>query len=120
MGQRSNQQPCFIECFFQSTADNCHLVFGQIIVKRQGDSAFAYGFGNGEITLFISELLGHKRLQMYRREIIADLNALGVHCLQNLVPLPVCKALGETDDEYKPAQLAAGLLGWHYQSVVAG
>ena len=56
-------------------------------MKRQGDSALADGFGNRKITLLIAELLDHKRLEMHRWKIIADLYALALHGLQNPVAL---------------------------------
>ena len=80
-GKLYNLRLIFVQNFFQSFADNCHFILGQIVMKRQGDSAFRDGFGNREIALIIAELLNHKGLQMHRRKIIADLNVLASHCL---------------------------------------
>ena len=66
---------------FQHLADDGDLVAAQIVVKRQGDGAFADFFGYREISHFISELPGHKRLEMHRREIVAYLDISFSHSL---------------------------------------
>ena len=88
-----------LECL----ADNRHLVFGQIVVERKGDSPFARPFGDGEIAAFMAELLGDKRLEMDWREIITDLNVPTWHLLQNLVSPLGGKAISEPNNKDEPA-----------------
>lgn len=71
----------------QGFADNCHFVFGQIIIEWQSDCSLTDGLGNRKIALPVAELLSYEGLQMYGRKIITDLNAPTFHILQNLVAL---------------------------------
>ena len=91
---------------FQRTADNGDFVAGQVIVKRQGDSAFADSFGDWKISLFIPVLPGHKRLEVHRREIVAYLDISFSHLLQYPVALLPGEIIREPDHENKPAHIA--------------
>ena len=110
----------FIQNFFQFSADNRNLVFAEVVIKRQGDCPAADRFGNGIIPFSAAESLGNKWLQMNGRKVIADLDTLLSHRLENFIALLQPESLCKPNNKDKPTHLTASLLSRYYQSLIAG
>ena len=109
-----------VEGFFERFADDCHLVFGQEVVKRQRDGSLADGLGDGEPARLVMKALGDVGLGKDGREVVFCLNSALSHGLQDGVTLGASEIFSETDDKDKPAYVAAGRLCGDNQPVIAG
>jgi len=83
--------------FTKRFTDDGNLIFGQVIVERQGDGPLTDCLGDGKIPLLIAELLGDEWHEMHGREVVADLDTAVHHLLQNSVALLQGKVVGEPD-----------------------
>ena len=87
----------------QDAANDRDLVLGQTVVERQRDRPPAHRLRHGEIAAGVPVLGRDEGLQMHRREVVAHLNALAVHLLQDAVPLLESVGFGQLDHEDEPA-----------------
>ena len=84
------------------------------------DSAFTYRIRNRKITFGVSELIGHERLKIRRREIIAYLDTSLEHPFQKPVTLLEAVLFRQAHHKYEPAHPAPSRGLRHDQSVVTG
>ena len=79
---------------FECVAYDFYFIFGEIVVKWQGNGALADRFSDGKVTGCVTVLVNEEGLKMDRGKVIAGLNAVMREFVDKLISLFLRKAGG--------------------------
>ena len=91
---------------FECVAHDLYLIFGEIVVKWQGNGTLADRLSNGEGAGCVTVLLYEEGLKMDWREVIAGLNALMLEFAEKFISLRLREVGRQSDDIHEPTHFA--------------